>query len=190
MIVYHGTDNYSAENIIKTGIDLKIGKKYVDNGQGFYTTQSREFAARRAAAAVEDAKDYREEDPRPVLLQIEFDENAFDNLNIAIFTGCTYEWKEFVFFNRMGTHFLNHQKIASSNHNLDFKFDIVIDETADSGVTKIIQSLKYTRPRYSSDWKSQINKIKKSKKVSWSNQISFHSIRALQCIKSMQIVEV
>lgn len=41
MIVYHGTDSYSAQNIMEAGIDLARGEESVDNARGFYTTPSR-----------------------------------------------------------------------------------------------------------------------------------------------------
>lgn len=191
MIVYHGTDNYSAENIIKTGIDLKRGDESVDNGQGFYTTPSRTFAARRATIATEGLKGFHDDVLKPVILQIEIDERAFDSLIVARFPECTYEWKEFVFYNRMGTHFLCDQKITSPNHNLDCKFDIVIDETADSGVVNMVSRLQYSQTWRDVDWKSTINKIsKKDDDEIWDKQVSFHSRAALQCIKSMKIIEV
>lgn len=55
MIVYHGTDSDSAWHIINDGIDLFVGDDSVDNGRGFYTTPSREFASRRAKMRTADA---------------------------------------------------------------------------------------------------------------------------------------
>lgn len=191
MIVYHGTDSYSAQNIIENGIELKYGEESVDNAQGFYTTPNREFAVRRAQMVTEKAiKFCRDDSLKPTILQIEIDESAFDNLSVRKFDGCTYEWKEFVFYNRMGKRFLRTQQITSANHNLDHKYDIVIDETADSGVAEIVSSNRYKHTRNDINWESKISKIQKSTNECWGEQMSFHSQRAVRlCIKSMQIYE-
>lgn len=38
MVLYHGTDDKSANNIVKNGIDLYSGSLHTDFGPGFYTT--------------------------------------------------------------------------------------------------------------------------------------------------------
>lgn len=192
MIVYHGTDGYSAQNIIENGIDLKYGEKSVDNGRGFYTTPNKEFAIRRARMVTDSARKFRKDDElKPAILQIEIDENMFRELNVKEFVGCTYEWKEFVLYNRVGSRFLRNQKIQTTNHNLDYKYDIVIDETADAGVGEIVSGVRYKETRNDTDLRSTINKIRKSRNKIWGKQLSFHSRRALRrCIKSIKIVEV
>lgn len=192
MIVYHGTDSYSAHNILEHGIDLMYGDDSVDNGKGFYTTPSQAFALRRAKMMTALSKKlHKDTDQKPVVLRIDIDESAFENLNIKKFDGCDYPWKEFVLYNRVGKRFLRNQGIFSDNHNLDLKFDIVIDETADAGVGTLVSKLRYKETRRDVDLKSMINQIRKSDDDSWGKQVSFHSQRALQmCIRSIHIDEV
>ena len=192
MIVYHGTDSFSAQNIVENGIDLTIGEESVDNAKGFYTTPCKEFATRRAKMVTASAKKFRgDEELSASVLQIEIDESRFSELRTKKFVGCTYDWKEFVFYNRIGKRFLNNQNISSSNHNLDGKYDVVIDETADAHVASLVSKFRYKETRTNVDLKTVINKIQKSNDASWGEQISFHSHRSLQiCIQSIIIVEV
>lgn len=192
MIVYHGTDSYSAQNIIENGINLSYGDESVDNARGFYTTPSKEFATQRAKMVTASSKKFREDDTlKPVILQIEISDSAFSSLNIKEFDGCAYDWKEFVLYNRLGKRFLRNQSIVSDNHNLDFKYDVVIDETADAGVSKIVSSIRYKETRNNTDISSEIKKIQKSDNIFWGKQISFHTYRALQkCIISKEIIEI
>ena len=52
MNLYHGTDLNSAKSICNNQIDVAIGSKHVDFGQGFYTTddatQAKKWAKRKA----------------------------------------------------------------------------------------------------------------------------------------------
>lgn len=36
MILYHGTDTFSAEKILTNGISISVGRPFMDFGQGFY----------------------------------------------------------------------------------------------------------------------------------------------------------
>lgn len=191
MIVYHGTSNYSAQNIIENGIDFSYGDDSVDNARGFYTTPSKEFAIQRAKMVTASSKGFTKDDTlKPVILRIEINDNAFNSLSVKEFDGCTYEWKEFVLYNRLGKRFLRNQGIVSDNHNLDFKYDVVIDETADAGVGRIVSDVRYKETR-SADITSVIQKIQKSNNVFWDKQVSFHARRALQqCIIHMEIIDV
>lgn len=191
MIVYHGTDSDSAWHIINDGIDLFVGDDSVDNGRGFYTTPSREFASRRAKMRTASVQKFRQNEKlKPVTLQIEIDESKFNELCVKEFCGCTYEWKEFVLYNRLGTVFLNNQGIVSINHNLDSKYDVVMDETADAGVGGVVSRIRYKETRSNMDIKSVIDQIEKSDNRIWGRQVSFHSKRALKlCIQSIKAIE-
>ncbi len=185
MIVYHGTDNLSAENIIKNGIDLDCGEDSVDNGKGFYTTPNFEFALKRAEATADKKRLFSEVNVYPVVLEIDF-EIPEDSSNISIkeFEDVTYAWKEFIFYNRVGAHFLRKWKIKTNNHNLDAKYDIVIDETADNGVASIVSSLRYEKDEFKI--KEYIDRIDKSSYQNWDKQISIHSEKGLSCVKSIK----
>ena len=80
---------------------------------------------------------------------------------------------------------INKWKIKTNNHNLDLKYDIVINETADNDVTTIISKLRYEKDI--SKLKDEIAKIEKSNKVYWDKQISVHSQKGCSCISSIEI---
>lgn len=179
MILYHGTDSISADRILSEGILLDIGSKYVDNGQGFYTATDKKFALERAKMVVEnrtyfDFKNLIE----PVVLSFELDNSAFSNsdLNIKIFEDVSSEWKEFVLLNRLGKKFLCDNNIKSENHNLDFKFDIVYNNTADAGITAVVSNIKKQKVNYL----DCLHSIDISDKKVWGKQISFHTEKGLK----------
>lgn len=188
MILYHGTDNISAESIIKNGIDLKYGKKYVDNGPGFYLTQKLEFAVRRAQMTTDTLKQfYSAQSIYPAVLEIEFKLPKNDkDIIIKEFAESGYDWKEFVFYNRAGYEFIQENNINTNNHNLDCKFDIVIDETADAGINNIVSAAK--NEENIEFLAAYIDLIKKSTKEYWGKQISLHSDKACSYINSMKIL--
>ena len=188
MILYHGTDNISAESIIKNGIDLKFGKKYVDNGPGFYLTPNLEFAVRRAQMTADMLKQFRSAQKiYPAVLEIEFELPKNDhNIIIKEFVGSGYDWKEFVFYNRAGYGFIQGNNIDTNNHNLDCKYDIVIDETADAGISNIVSEAK--KKENIEFLEAYIDLVEKSTKEYWGKQISLHSDRACSYINSIKIL--
>lgn len=185
MIVYHGTDSSSAENIIKNGIDLNYGDTSVDNGKGFYMTPNYEFALKRAETTTLRRKKFKDISVEPVVLKIEINIPDSDVISVKEFKECTYDWKEFIFLNRIGLRFIKKWNIKTDNHNLDLKYDIVINETADNDVTTIISNLRYEKNI--SKLKEEIAKIEKSNSVYWDKQISVHSQKGCSCISSIAI---
>lgn len=187
MIVYHGTDKLSAQNIINNGIDVTCGDESVDNGKGFYMTPNFEFALQRAKTAARRKSKFNETTVYPAVLKIELDINAVENISVKEFKDCSFEWKEFIFYNRIGMRFINKWGIETDNHNLDCKYDVVIDETADNDVTSIITKFRYKKDI--SRLREEISKIKKSNSVHWDKQISIHSEESLACISSIEIYQ-
>lgn len=185
MIVYHGTDSLSAENILKNGIDINYGEVSVDNGKGFYTTPNYEFALKRAETMALKSSKFNNIEVLPVVLKMNIDISNIPKLSIKEFEKCPYEWKEFIFYNRMGTTFLDKWSIKTNNHNLDSKYDIVIDETADNDVTTIISKFRYAKNI--KNLKEEISKINKSNSSYWDKQISVHTPRGCSCISSITI---
>lgn len=189
MIIYHGTDSTSAKNIIETGIDLKYGDESVDNAQGFYMTPNYEFAAQRARTTTASHNKFHQDNARPCVLVIDFELPDSNVLSIKEFPSCCYEWQEFVLFNRLGKRFLRKWKINSDNHNLDFKYDVVIDETADSQIGSAVSSIRYGNPHLVLE--DTIKKVAVSNRPNWDKQISIHSNKAVKiCVRSMKIQHV
>lgn len=120
MLLFHGTDILSAENIIKSGVNFEICDQYTDNGRGFYLTNNKAFAEVRASVITLPPQ-------KPVVVEIFFDENrAKEELNILRFDETTDDWRFFVAFNRTG---LEHYSVMSSYfpqkiNNLNHSYDI------------------------------------------------------------------
>ena len=188
MVVYHGTDSLSAANIVNNGIDIKYGEKSVDNGQGFYTTPNLSFALERAKTMTIAASKFNGSSsltPAVIEIEISLPDNVLE-FNILRIDGCTHKWKEFVLFNRLGKRFLNKWNITSNNHNLDSKYDIVIDETADAHITDMVSSLRYADSINNLD--EIIGKVDRSDDECWDKQISFHTKKSLKCVGNMKIL--
>lgn len=109
MRLYHGTDLSQAENIIKKGVDVRIGRKYLDFGQGFYLTPS-----------YIQAKTWSERRNIPCVLEFELDDT---NLKTKQSYTADREWAEFVIRNRLGM-------------PVD-KYDCVAGPMADTGVSHV-----------------------------------------------------
>lgn len=185
MIVFHGTDSISAQNIINNGIDINYGETSVDNGKGFYMTPSYEFALKRAETVALRKSKFNNITVTPTVLKIEFDIDAVEDISLKEFETCSFDWKEFIFNNRIGIRFINKWGIKTDNHNLDYKYDVVINETADNDVTSIISKIRYGKDI--SQLKNEIGKIEKSNSTYWDKQISIHSPKGCACVKSIEI---
>jgi hypothetical protein len=70
LIVYHGCDNVSADNILKNGVDLTKGKPLADFGKGFYTTTNIHQAKNWANAKIRRLRQSR---PRLLATVIRFE---------------------------------------------------------------------------------------------------------------------
>lgn len=191
--VYHGTDDGSAELILQ-GIDLNKCNEFTDNAKGFYVTTNRDFALNRAEAVCKKLNIDVNEDTKklPVVVSFDFDESlATRKFACKSFSNPNTEWKYFVFINRLGTNaYKKYQEIFKiKDNNLDFKYDIVFDPTADSGIAHIVDSYRYSNSKKTKQKLEQdIDNIDIGKKDVWDNQISFHSDKALVCLKNAEII--
>ena len=89
-LVYHGTTLEFADNIVKNGIDLTIGRKNLDFGQGFYTTADKRQAIEWAKKVSYNVR------PAVIVFQ-----SSLDNLNVKYFPFQNDEWKDVVYKNRI-----------------------------------------------------------------------------------------
>lgn len=91
MILYHGS------NMKIDAVDLKMGRRGKDFGQGFYLTAVKKDAADMARSAVQ-----RNMCGVPTLNTYDFDETALTNgeLKVKIFDNYSLEWARFVNANR------------------------------------------------------------------------------------------
>lgn len=133
MLLYHGTDSYSAENIINMGVDFRKSDCYTDNARGFYLTNDKEFAEIRASVMTFQPL-------KPVVIEMVFDETAAEGkLNILRFDDATDDWKFFVAFNRTGSEHYDLMNLFFPRklNNLDGFYDVVIDVPADARISEV-----------------------------------------------------
>ena len=98
----------------------------------------------------------------------EYTENK--ELNILKFQEATEEWIKFVFMNRQ-------------SDELVHKYDIVMGPVADDNLYQVLVG-------YENGVYNMQETIKRLKTYLLSNQISFHTLKALECIKYIETIEV
>ncbi len=176
MEVYHGTISSCAENIINNGIILEKGKPKVDFGQGFYTTKSYKFAKSTAINKTKKTNMYHGDNcVVPMILKYNMNEDMLKDLNVLRFDKEGLKWAQFIINNRNG--FKYTEVVGSHFHNLNHKFDIVIGSIADNKISAIAKELN--------ELKEKVTRVELAgMKYPYStNQISFHTVKSLTCIK-------
>src|SRR5688572_3005770 len=84
LILYHGTDDVSARNIIRNGIALRYCKPLTDFGRGFYTTTNRHQAQNWARLRYLRIRGITP-NSSPVMLSFTVDRNQLASLNTLFF---------------------------------------------------------------------------------------------------------
>lgn len=185
MVLYHGTNVKSAENIKKRGVLLERCNDFTDFGKGFYTSKYEQFAEITAINKSLKSK-ARGIDIVPAIVLFEFDEKAFSELNCCQFEKNDVKWLQFITNNRNGIHYVN--SIFDDFHNLYAKFDIVCGGVADGDVVLFVENCLFRKAKVSSfDIKSILFEGEISR---YSHQTSFHTERALQYLKFVDYKEV
>lgn len=167
-VVYHGTTSNWLESI-KESISLKRGSKWADFGQGFYTTsnfdQARKWAEKRRNSYNTfqlNSKTFVD----AVVITYELDLEKINHLRGIIFDKQSEEWIKFIYRNR--------SRKESFKHNYDYVFGSV----ADGNVDRLIKD-------YDDDIIS-IDELRESIRhkfeLDTSNQLSFHSQRAIELL--------
>lgn len=158
MILYHGS------NMIVEKPGLVEQNRYLDFGNGFYTTtnimQAENFAkkviVRRGG--------------KSVVNEYEFDENAYSGLIIKRFSAPDEEWLDFVSENRNGTY-------------VGKKYDIIIGAVANDDVYRTLQV--YASGILTKEQALEALKVKKL-----FNQYVFETKEALSLLKFVNAREV
>ncbi len=196
MLLYHGTDNLSAENIITSGVDFGKCDRFTDNARGFYLSKNKEFAEERARTMTFAPQ-------KPVVVEMYFDEEkAKKNLNIRHFDSVTDEWKFFVAINRTGLEkfILMNSFFPNQLHNLDYKYDVVVDIPADAGISAITDKIDFilddvnnsgrAYEEYRRDILELVNSINEGNVDPEAKQYSFHTVRSLKYLENARIINV
>ena len=184
IILYHGTLDTYANDILKNGISLKKSKPFLDFGPGFYTTPNIDFARNTAKFR---AKRYnlfnRNHKMGWKIVEIVCDDDEFYKINLKYFNSPNMEWGMFVLANRCE----NEEVHNAYDNNIMRTYDIVSGPTADgtgtlapmiAGVsdgTILLENIDYTQIAPST------NKV-------WGSQISFHTLKSLSCITEISML--
>ena len=163
MKIYHGSI------FIVKNPNLEILNYRTDFGKGFYTTTDIEQAKRWTKIKKERAQVRNKNEKIKRYINIyEYTENK--NLNILKFEEATEEWLKFIFKNRQSDGLI-HQN------------DIVIGPVANDNLYQVLVS--YENGIYDIE-----ETIKRLKTYLLSSQISFHTLKSLECIKYIETIEV
>ena len=146
--------------------NLEVLNFRTDFGKGFYTTTDLEQAKRWSGI-----KKKRLEKGNRIKQYVniyEYTEN--NNLNILNFEEATEEWLKFVYKNRQ-------------SEGLIHEYDIVKGPVANDNLYQVL--VGYENGTYNIE-----ETIKRLKTYLLSNQVSFHTNEALNCIKYIETIEV
>ena len=161
--VYHGS------TVIVKKTNLEILNYRTDFGKGFYTTTDIEQAKRWTNIKKKRLEKENADNKINQYVNIyEYTENK--DLNILDFEEATEEWLKFVFKNRQ-------------SDSLIHEYDIVKGPVANDNLYQVL--VGYENGVYNIE-----ETIKRLKTYLLSNQISFHTPKALECLKYIETVEV
>ena len=133
MILYHGTDINSAQNIFNNKqIYVYFGKKYCDFGPGFYMTDNKDEAINWSKKKARLMK------RSPAVITLDFDYSSAEPF-IEKFEQ-DLRWGQFVINNRTGLEYI--ALMANKENNLDRKYHITCGKIADKDVTRLAPILK------------------------------------------------
>ena len=180
MKLYHGTNASSAYSIFTQGIDLSKSMRYLDFGEGFYTTNDKQKAILRARKKTADYNRRNHTKEKPCLVIIDVNRMNLQDLKIRKFESANREWCEFITNNRLDFRFLNEHNI--DNHNKDHRYDIVCGEIADGAVAEIAAEIRAGGLK--------ISEVDYTKYFTYTGktigyQISFHTANSLKCIENI-----
>jgi len=162
MILYHGS------NMEIKKIDLGKCRPFKDFGRGFYTTLIREQARIMAERTTRIFKI-----GTPCITKFSFDDNILKDsrFNVKNFFKPDDNWARFIINNR--NH--NFKDFSNFENNMDCKYDIVTGPVANDDIVALIDV-------YLSGLLSDEALAKELTYRELSNQISFHTEEAVNCL--------
>lgn len=163
MLVYHGT------NADITDINITIGSRFKDFGQGFYVTPALETAQRMARKKASLFKG------KPIVISYEFDESVLRSERLKVLTfpeRATAEWINFVSSNR------DRYSIMPPH-----SYDLVKGPIADDGV-----ALQLTRLKLHADEAEQIALDLQDKYLD--QQLCFCTQHSLSFLRKVSVCEL
>jgi hypothetical protein len=166
MNLYHGS------NIEIDKIDLGRCRPYKDFGKGFYTSPLRDQAMKMAKRTVRIYGG-----GRPCVTAFAFDDDILtdNSLKIKTFGSPDNEWARFVVNNRNR----EFKDIQSPDCNIDAKYDIVSGPVANDDIAALINV-------FLSGLISDDALTKELTFRELSNQVSFHTEKAVACLRKIE----
>lgn len=184
-LLYHGTIDKYAADIILNGVNLQKSKSHLDFGPGFYTTPDFEFALETANNRMKRYNFFHPNE-KPVtarVLVFECDETAVSSLNVKRFDAVDLLWGQFILANRCENEIVHKQY----DHNIDSRYDIVSGPTADGKgtLTPIVEQVNNAEISIE---KADYISFAPAQHKNWGKQISFHTVQSLSCIRLKRMI--
>lgn len=164
-VLYHGTDVESAKMICGCGIDLDKCSDKTDFGKGFYTTDDYKIAVNWANRKA------RVRTSRPAVVTLWFDAEAAKDM-IEYFSD-DLRWGRFIINNRNGLNYI--RRVSFKDNNLDSRYHITCGRVADIDAVNIADELNKSG--------LMLNSIENILNMNYPQQIVFHTLESLSCIK-------
>ena len=176
--VYHGTISVYRDSLL-SGIDVKVGFKSADFGQGFYTTSNYEQAKRLANDRTRAYnKRHKNKSPtQPMILKFKVNKIKLSEYKGLIFESPNDKWKEFIFNNRVGIDFS-----VSKYYNKNGKYSFVYGCVADSNITEMVGFVQRKQITYG----DFVDKLKALKQYDY-DQLSFHTPEVVNALDLLEI---
>lgn len=182
VLLYHGTIDKYADDILQNGVLLRKSKPSLDFGPGFYTTPDKNFAITTAKRRMKRYNLFRKNKEDHVgwrVLEFECNEECLSVLNEKSFIEANDTWARFILANRC----TNSDVHATFDNNIDHRYDIVRGPTSDgtnAALTPIIKAIDLGELKIEDvDYAA----FAPSKHGSWNDQFSFHTVKSLSCIR-------
>lgn len=175
--VYHGTIS-CYKSSFNNGINLNHNSAPTDFGDGFYTTTQYEQAKHFAIKKTKIYNRRTKNRASPMIITLELNtEKLNHDCNGIVFMAPNEKWREFILNNRVGKSFA-----ISNYHNLDAQCDYVYGMVADAHIAQLAYSY-IDKSISSQDFLNELIPLRDGR----ADQLSLHSINALQSIKISDI---
>lgn len=195
MYLYHGTNYISAINIVESGVDFEKCDPLTDNGRGFYLSEKKEFADRRAHYMETSAS-------RAAVVEMQYDEErANRELKVLRFADGSMDWQFFVAFNRTGPEYFETMNalFPGKRNNLSCMYDVVIDIPADAKISlktheieSVLKKVSESKNRIT-HYKKEVIRLIRSISIGdidpQARQYSFHTQQSLAYLRDARIIE-
>ena len=177
-----------ARSIVDRGIDLSRSKRYLDFGSGFYTTPDFEFAKNTAVFRTEAYNSFARQKGRelrcPAVVVLEYNVPEEVVLQIKKFVEPSNAWGRFVIANRI----TDNRFRKNVSHNFFHKYDCVIGPTADGRAGNIDTLIELVESGKVELRNLKSGLIAPSRKHNWGIQYSFHTEKAISCLKTKDVI--